>query len=426
MKNKVFHNWTLKLTSVVIALVLWVIIYNINDPEESKRIFNVPVTFVNTEVITDDNQVYSVLNGTDVVRSITVHSTRSIIDSLKDSDINVEADFKKMKMDGTVELNIYSDRHNDSLTFSSSSKELQLFIEDKIDRYLSLELEMIGEPAEGYIVGSHSLGQNQIKVSGAESLVDAIVTAKAVVDMTGTNESISAFAEIVLRDAEGKEIPKERLEISAKNVITTVDVLATKTVPITYVVEGTAAEGYVATGEVLSEVTEIVIAGKENVIAPITEILVEDDVLSIEDASEDVTVTIDIDKYFPTGISRANKQGNGQIKVTLPIAPVINREIELRAGQVTLTNIPEGYSVDFVLRSAELIVTVRGADYILEGINSVDVKAAIDVRSWMEQSEMTSLEHEAVYLVVPNYTVREGVEVTASSQVEIISRVLEE
>ncbi len=426
MKNKIFHNWILKLTSVAIAIVLWVIIYNINDPEETKRLYNVPVTLVNTEVITDNNQVYTVLNGSGVVRSITIQSTRSVIDDLKDSDINVEADFTKMKMDGTVELKIYSDRHNDSLTFRPSSEEIQVFVEDKINRYLSLELRMIGEPADGFIVGSYNLGQNQIKVSGAESVVNSIKDAVAVVDMTGTSESIVTYAAIALYDTEGNEITMDQVEVSVQNVITTVDVLATKKIPVTYVATGAAAEGYVATGETVSSVTEVVIAGKSNNIYPITEIVVADESISIEGAQEDVTLTVDIDDYLPAGVIRANKQDSGLIEVTFPIAPVVNKEIELRAGQVNITNIPEGYLVDYVLRSAPIVVTVRGADYMLADLDAADIQAEFDVTAWMEANEIAALEHEATYSVTPVYTVGEGITVTSSAQMEIISRILEE
>ena len=57
MKNRFFDNWILKLTSVVIAVVLWIVGYTINDPADSKRMTNVPVTFINTEAVTDKGQV---------------------------------------------------------------------------------------------------------------------------------------------------------------------------------------------------------------------------------------------------------------------------------------------------------------------------------------------------------------------------------
>ena len=190
MKNRIFHNWALKVSSVVIAVVLWFVIYTIDDQPSTKYLYNVPVTFLNTEAITDDDKVYQVLDGTDVVRRITIKTTTSVSADLRDSDIKVEADFSKMKLDGTVELNIYSERHNDDITFKATSEELKLKVEDKVQKYLSLDSEMKGELAEGYIIGSDKLSPNRISVSGAESVMNTISKAVAVVDISGVSEDM--------------------------------------------------------------------------------------------------------------------------------------------------------------------------------------------------------------------------------------------
>ncbi len=426
MKNRIFDNWILKLTSVVIAVVLWIVGYSINDPADSKRMTNVPVTFINTEAITDNGQVYEVLGGTDVVRLITINATRSVIDDLEDNDINVEADFSKMKLDGSIELNVYSDRHNDSITFKPSSTELKLLVEDKIERYFSLEVDLIGEPEEGYIVGSSKLEWNRISISGAESIVKSIDKAVAVVDVTDTKGDVFSYADIVLYDGEGKEVSKEKIDVSMKTVGTTVEILATKTVPVKYASAGIAAEGYVATGEITSGTNEIMIAGRENIISSVTEIVVEGEDLYFEEATEDVVLTVDLDGHLPFGITRANKQGNGRVEVTVQIVPIIEKEYTLEMGQVQIKNVPEGYSVVHVLESSEITVVIRGAQHLLDSLSVTDIGASFDIAAWMEESGMMRLEREEVYVVEPVYELGEGLEVVSTMPIEIIANVLEE
>ena len=426
MKKRIFDNWILKLTSVVIAVVLWIVGYSINDPADSKRMTNVPVTFINTEAVTDKGQVYEVLDGTDVVRTITINATRSVIDDLENNDINVEADFSKMKLDGTIELKIYSDRHNDAITFKSSSTEVKLLVENKIERYYSLEVDVIGEPKEGYVVGSAKLDWNRISVSGAESIVNSVERAKAVVDITDTSGDVFSYADIVLYDSEGNEVSKEKIDVSMKTVGTTVEILATKTVPITYVSSGVAAEGYVTTGTVISEATEIMIAGKENVISSVNEIVVEGEELYFEDAIEDVVLNVDLDEYLPIGITRADKQGNGHVEVTVQIVPIIEKEYTLHMGQVQIENVPEGYSVEHVLASSEMTVVIRGPEHLLEELRVSDIVATFDVTAWMEANGMTRMRDEEVYVVDPVYEMGEEIEVVSSTSIEIIANVLEE
>lgn len=426
MKNRIFDNWILKLASVVIAVALWIVALVINDPADSRRMTNVPVTFINTEVITENGKVFEVLDGTDTIRSITINATRSVIDDLEDKDIRVEADFSKMKLDNTVEIKFYSDRHNDSITFRPSSSELKLSVENKIERYYSLEVELIGEPKDGYIIGSSKLDKNRISVSGAASRVKNVDRAIAVVDITDTSGDIFTYADIVLLDDNGDEISRDHLDVNMKTVGTTVEILKTKTVPVIYESEGLAAEGFVTTGEVTGGVSELTIAGKESLISVITEIKVAGEELYFEDAEEDVVVEVDLDDYLPDGIIRADKQGNGRTNVTVQIAPVIDKEYTIETGRIRIENIPEGYSVKPVLASAEVVVTVRGSKHLIDGLTADDLTGTFDVAAWMQERGMSRLGREEVYKVDPAYELGEGLEVTATTPIEIISNVLED
>ena len=426
MKKSILNNWALKLSSVAIAVVLWVVVYNINDPVNTSTIRNVPVTFINTEAITDKDQVYEVLNGTDVIRSITMSATRSVLDSLETGDINVEADFSKMKLDGTVEIKIYSDRDNDAITFKPSSSEVKLLVENKVERYFSLEVEVNGAPKEGYIVGATKLDWNRITVSGAESKVSVISKAKAVVDITDTSGDIFSYANIILYDSEGKEVSKDKISMNMRTVGTTVEILKTKTVPIQYASEGVASEGYVTTGEVTSDINEITIAGKESVISSITEITVEGEALYFTEAEGNVVLTVDLDDYLPNGIIRADKKGNGRVEVSVHVVPIIEKEFSIPMGQIQIENVPEGYSVVHVLGSTEIPIVVRGAEHLLKDFNTDVIKGSFDVTAWMEANNLTKLKNQEAYIVEPVYEVSEDFEVISTAPIEIIANVLEE
>ena len=93
MKKRIFHNWKLKLISLGCALLLWMTIYTVNDPQETKTMRNVPVTFVNTDAITNQGKTYEVLDKTDVMKSIKLSASRTVLNDIKDSDVHVVADF---------------------------------------------------------------------------------------------------------------------------------------------------------------------------------------------------------------------------------------------------------------------------------------------------------------------------------------------
>ena len=53
MKEKIFNNFSLKILSVLCAIVLWAVIVNIYDPTTSVTISNVNVELINAQSLTD-------------------------------------------------------------------------------------------------------------------------------------------------------------------------------------------------------------------------------------------------------------------------------------------------------------------------------------------------------------------------------------
>ena len=58
MKKKIMDNLALKLLSIIVAFIIWLVIINITDPTVIKRFNNIPVDILNENVITSSNQVY--------------------------------------------------------------------------------------------------------------------------------------------------------------------------------------------------------------------------------------------------------------------------------------------------------------------------------------------------------------------------------
>lgn len=426
MKNRIFQNWKLKLISLGCAFLLWMTIYSVNDPQETKTMHNVPVTFVNTEAITDQGKTYEVLEKTDVMKSVKLSASRTVLNDIKDSDINVVADFSKYRNDGTVEVNIYSDRHNDDITFKASREDVLLKIEDKVERSFPVEVQYTGELKKSYVVGGCSLTPNRIMVSGGESYVDTVAKVTAEVDLSGASGDFFSYANIVLYDKDNNILAIDKLELGTKTVNAKVDVLATKTVPVRYVPTGTTTHGYVALSEVLTDYNEIAIAGKQSVLSNITEIVVSGEALTYENADANVELSIDIDDYLPEGVSRLDKSGAGVIDVTVQVSALMEKYYVLETGKIALENIPDGYKVEYVYDKAEITVMLLGAESILDTLEESELAGKIDIATWMTERNMDILEDETIYKITPTFTLEEGVEVVSVDSIEIIVNKLED
>lgn len=428
MKKRIFNNWILKLASVVCAMLLWFVVYNSEDPVEFGRFYSVPVIFENTEVLEKEGKVYEVLSNTDVINSITVSAKRSVMNDLSKEDIHVVADFNNMKMDGTIELEFYSERHAEGeIDFKPSSDELKLFVEDEADTSPYIFVETIGEPAEGYVIFDTSTSQNRINVSGGKSTIDRVAKAVAVVDVTGATGDISTYADLVLYDKDGVEISTDKLTMNVKSAVTTVTVYPTKVVPVRYEISGVPAEDYVTTGEITYGVTEVKLMGKASTLSRISEIVVKGEEVSIEGSEESVVLNLDLDNYLPSGIYRTDRTVNdGRVSVEIEVVPIIEKEFTLLAKQVTLKNIPDKHFADRTLDTAEFTVTIRGAQHHLEELDSTKIKGTIDISAWMEANNFKQLGVGTVYRIVPEFDLGEDFEVIDSEAIEVAAGIVEE
>ena len=332
MKNKLTHNLThnlgLKILALVFSIGLWFVVNNITDPVIRKSFTSVPVEITNADMITNEGKVYEIQDETDSV-SVTVRGKSSIVSSLNKEDIKAVADMSDLSFMNTVTIKLSCTRsnYNSQLELSSSVENLKLTIEDMKRTQFVINTNISGEPADGYVVGTVTPSQNVVRVSGPESIINQIDHVDATVDIRDTYTSdITTSVELKFHDENHNEIKSSSIKtnISAINVVVTI--LATKEVPLKFAVTGEPASGYLTTGSVVSVPETITIAGRKSVLDNVSEILIADSSLSVEDATEDITRIISAKKYLPFGTQFADSTFNGNVSVTVGVEPEASKE----------------------------------------------------------------------------------------------------
>lgn len=85
-----------------------------------------------------------------------------------------------------------------------------------------------GEVREGFMVGSVSTDQNQIRISGPKSAISQVSKAQAEVDISGFSNNINTDVEVRLYDEDGKEITVTNIEKSITKVRVNAEILERK------------------------------------------------------------------------------------------------------------------------------------------------------------------------------------------------------
>ena len=427
MKKKLLSNWPLKIASLLFAFCLWLIVINVEDPTNTQTFTNVSVKFENTEILTEQNLIYEVLENTDLVKSITVYGPRSVVAQLKDEDIIAKADFNKLTDDNTIPIEFYTtSRYNADITrIRGSINTVKLNIENEKTIRLILHVNAVGEVAEGYMLGNMIPDQNQIIVVGAESVINTIDKAVAEVDVTDATAGIATYADFKLYDKEGNLVQSDAIKQRVTSVRVVVEVLATKSVPLSYTVMGTPANGYMATGEVVSDPAAVLLAGASSVLNNISRIEIPAEELNITGQSENMITIVNIKDYLPGNVSLADSGFNGRAAVTVYIEPTITRTFRINSNQVKVSNVPDGFTAAFENDKELLEIVLTGLTTTINQINADDIIGYVDMRDVKEEGNITRW-RKGTYETTVQFTFPEDIKTEQPAKVGIVLEEVEE
>lgn len=93
MRERLKNNFGLKVLSLLFAIVLWLLVVNIDDPIGEVTFRNIPVKVLHEEIFTSKSSTYTIVDDKDTV-NVTVSARRKVLSEIKPSDIIVTADIK--------------------------------------------------------------------------------------------------------------------------------------------------------------------------------------------------------------------------------------------------------------------------------------------------------------------------------------------
>lgn len=392
MKGKLTANLGLKIVAVLFAAVLWLLVTNINDPSVSQKYVNIPVKIQNADVITSQGKVYEIMDGTDVI-DVSVKAPRSIIDSINVDNIVAVADMNDLTNVNTINIKLSTNKYNSKLeSITASTENIKLNIEEKQQLSLAIKATTSGTVESGFLIGDVTLDQNQVRISGPASVISKISKAEADVTVTGFTSDIGTEAEIKFYDSEDVEIPKSKITRNIDNVRVNVEILATKKIPMKFKHTGTPAAGYRLTGVIESTPSEIVVAGKSNLIGAYQAVELPETLLNVDGLKENLVTVFDIRSYLPENIELADSKGPTKVTVTVYIEKEASRTIMISESALSAVNVPAGYSASVSAYEEEFSIQISGLASELNNINASDVKGVVDVQKLIDNGTLSSLE----------------------------------
>lgn len=419
MKKLLTRNLGLKLASLLLAFVLWFLVAQIYDPKDTVTFNNIQVRLINTELLDEEGKVYEVLDNSNLVR-VTVTGPQSIVKSeLRRSDIVAEADMSKLTDINTIAITYYCENiSNDSVEIKGNHDSVRLNVEDKTSKWIKLESNTIGDVASGYMIGNVTLDQTNIEVTGPKSAISQVDHAGVDINVTDSTTSLSANVDIKLYDADDNELVLESVKKNVDSAYMTVEVLATKEVPVEIEYMGVPEDGYMATGEVESSVPTVRIAGTVTTLVGISAITVPEDRMNITGQSDNLVDIINLKEYLPANVRLADKSFDGKITATVYIEPIVSKDLTVAAENISVTGVPDGMEAEITSTAEEYNITVSGLSRDVSILHDSSVTGILNLTQWMEDNGVEELT-PGTYTIPVTFNLAEDITVTPDINIHI-------
>lgn len=377
LKMSLTNNIGLKFLAVLIALVLWLAIVNVNDPEKTITVSNIPISVTNESAITSRDMVYNVKS--EQYLNITVSGKRSIVSNLSAEDFRATASLKELSKVNSIPVDVTTKNASlgRKITIVKQSAQTILVDVENVEEkdFTDLVVEYTGKVADGYVAGLSSMSTDEVTVKAPTSIIDKIKKVAVRCSLDGTTTNISKKCPVILYDKNDKEIKSDEIELSDKKIRVNVNVLRAKQVPISTINKdelGKPADGYVVDDVILSS-DSITVYGSEESLDSIESLDIQDDI-DVSDAKGDVTQNIDVTGKLPKGLSVS---GESTITVKVLIKKLITRTFEYDASEVSLNDLSSDLDVQLVTKKVK--VTLQGEEEVISQLTKDDMVISADL-----------------------------------------------
>lgn len=240
MMNKLDKKWQLKIVCLLLAIILWFLIINEQNPV-SEGSYTVPVVIENL----DSQYITSNVPKTVYVR---LSGPRNTIINVGPSDIKAYIDLADAQ-EGDMDVPIHVEIPSGTELKKQSMASAKITVDVYAVREFNLTPHLVGKMDEDSFISSLKIVPEKVVVSGARRLIQKVDKAVVEIPVGDKNEDFSLMAQIHLLAADGSKV--EGLEMTPWQSNLRVSIghnAAVKTVPVHVTSYGTVGDGMTLKG----------------------------------------------------------------------------------------------------------------------------------------------------------------------------------
>ena len=392
-KRKITDNIPLKIMSVAVAVVLWLIVVNIDNPTGTNYYTINDVELINKEYVESSDTIGKMCmpeQNQDSIK-IAITASKKIRDKIKVTDISAVADLQQaVSLDTnpvmvpiTVTCSVPGVSSNDikvtpqNLSVNLDEKETQEFVVN-VSRGDT-------KPGKDYEVGSLTANPEKVRITGPKTLVNKIDKVNATIELDGNTQDFTQDVNLTIIDKNQEalsdsEMNSLRIENNAKVVVTARLWKIRQGVGISASYVGTPADGY-EVGSVKTVPDTISVAGSTEGLESLAEnnnvITIPADSIDISGESKDVEKKISLNNLLPDNV-KLTSDSSEDVWVTVNILPVGSQEFDIPTKNIEVKNKPDDLQVTF--ETAQIELRIKSDTKNMDDLDAKkDIKLSIDL-----------------------------------------------
>lgn len=405
MKNKIkgiiSKNFGWKALSLLLSMVLWFIVMNVNNPTEIKS-FTVNLSLLNKDKLTANGLM--VLNETELEQTkieIKIRGTREALNEINKKQnrdkFTASVDLQQFQLlyaknieePVNVGLTVSPPSSLNYLTYelmNYSPSTVSVDLDNITSVIKDVNINIVGNAQKGYVSSSPSFSPDKVQINGPESEIKKVSLVKVNMNISNSVEDVHREITPIIVDAEGNELSSLKTNVDFISI--TVPINKKGQIAISEPVStGTPEKGYVLK-DLDYYPKSIDVLGDENGISKLTDI--ELPPINVEGASSDKTIVFDIRPYLKdTGLSLRDANSN---EVTI-IAKIVKEDVlsfNVPTSNISISGYKEGYNID--LKGSSVSVKLTALKEILQQVNESDLKGSINLNGLDEGKHSVEVE----------------------------------
>lgn len=213
MINNLKHNTKIKLISLLSAIVLWMYVMVVVDPEDRRLIENVPIQISNMNELKQEDLVLK--EDTDLTADIYIMGKLSNLQKVKVDDIHINGTIND-PIEGNNKLYLRANIAGD-VNYELKTNFLIVDLDKVVQEKRTIDISVTGVTKDK-IIDSVTPNIDSIKVSGPRTMVDKVQKVVATLDITKRVDDFSSKLKLTAVDDKGKTVTGVKLQHESINV----------------------------------------------------------------------------------------------------------------------------------------------------------------------------------------------------------------